>query len=180
MDVIIISLFIGGLCALVVWNIYRLFAEVPMEDRSYLDRPALGFRLFWPLIKTLDFYCAGLFSDSYKEKVSAKLVRAGQGYMLSASQFLAARIFSALLVCLLVGAYAALAQKPALWGVALSAALLASFYPELWLKETQQKRDKRVTKDLPFYLDVIVLAVESGTNFTGGLTQAVQKAPDGP
>jgi tight adherence protein C len=163
-----------------VWNIYRLFAEVPMEDRSYLDRPALGFRLFWPLIKTLDFYCAGLFSDSYKEKVSAKLVRAGQGYMLSASQFLAARIFSALLVCLLVGAYAALAQKPALWGVALSAALLASFYPELWLKETQQKRDKRVTKDLPFYLDVIVLAVESGTNFTGGLTQAVQKAPDGP
>lgn len=180
MEIMLISLSAGVFIALVVFNVYRLLVVVPVEDRSFLDRPAFGFRLFWPLIKTLDFYCSPMVSQAYKDKVAMRLQRAGQNYALTPGQFLAARLLAALLVFVVVAIYVQLSGSGALWGVLIVATVASSFYPELWLKETQLKREKRVCKDLPFYLDVVVLAVESGTNFTGGLTQAVQKAPDGP
>ena len=52
------------------------------------------------------------------------------------------------------------------------------YYPELWIKESSQSRKADILKRLPFYLDIITLAVEAGTNLTGGLTQAVAKSGD--
>ena len=53
------------------------------------------------------------------------------------------------------------------------------FYPELWLKEVTDTRNKAIFRALPFYLDIITLSVESGTNLTGGLTQALQWLAEG-
>ena len=54
------------------------------------------------------------------------------------------------------------------------------FYPELWLRETTDKRRGAILRALPFYLDIITLSVEAGSNLTGGITQAVQKSADSP
>lgn len=48
------------------------------------------------------------------------------------------------------------------------------------MKRSVVMRRHRMDRDLPFYLDVITLSVESGTNLTGALTQAVSKAPESP
>jgi tight adherence protein C len=37
-----------------------------------------------------------------------------------------------------------------------------------------------VIKDLPVFLDFIVMTVEAGMNITGGMEQATQKGPPGP
>jgi tight adherence protein C len=58
--------------------------------------------------------------------------------------------------------------------------LIGAVYPDIWLRETTQKRERQIFKSLPFFLDVITLSVEAGTNITGAFTQAVQRAPDGP
>lgn len=180
MEVVIISLLVGTICALFVWNIFRIFAVVPDEDRSYLDRPPFGFRLFWPLINTIDYYVGRLFSVRYLDNQRHRLMKAGQAYTLSAEQFNASKIVSAALMLTLLAILILSTNRPQLWSLAIVVVVLGFFYPDLWLKEAQTKRDRCINKDLPFYLDIIVLAVESGTNFTGGLTQAVQKAPDGP
>jgi len=41
-------------------------------------------------------------------------------------------------------------------------------YPDFWLKRKREQRRRFINKELPFYLDVITLSVEAGTNLTGG------------
>jgi len=53
-------------------------------------------------------------------------------------------------------------------------------YPDSWLLRKAQQRQRELLKALPFYLDVVTLSVESGSNLTGGLAQAVQKTTDSP
>jgi len=60
----------------------------------------------------------------------------------------------------------------------LVAALLGYGYPDSWLKQQARQRQNEMLKHLPFYLDVITLSVEAGSNLTGGITQAVQKNAD--
>lgn len=179
MEILIISLVIGAFFALTAWNIYRFFAVVPDQDRSYLDRPPLGFRLFWPLIQTIVHYLGGTLSRDYRLATHTRLRRAGLDFMLSPEQFFAGKLISAVVMTALVYLLLAALGKTS-WLLLIGVALGGFYYPELWLKETTDKRNTRIFRDLPFYLDIIILAVESGTNFTGGLTQAVQKAPDGP
>lgn len=179
MEILGLSLLVGGVIALVVWSIFRIFNDVPEEDRSYLDRPPSGFRLTWPFVKLLAHYCGGFISEGYRYSTQLRLVRAGVEYTVNPEQFFAGKIVSALgafLFCLIIQA-----MLDKVSPVYLILAVVGGFYyPEIWLKETMDKRNKAIFKALPFYLDIITLAVESGTNLTSGISQAVQKAPDGP
>jgi tight adherence protein C len=58
--------------------------------------------------------------------------------------------------------------------------MIGYFYPDLWLTERRKKRQRMVIKDLPVFLDFIVMTVEAGMNITGGIEQATQKGPPGP
>lgn len=179
MEIIIISLLVGGFIALMAWNAYRFFAAVPDEDRSFLDRPPLGFRLFWPLIQAFGHYFGRFLSRSWRVATHERLRQAGVDFMLGPEQFFAGKLVAALVAASL--AYLLMfSMGNSVWLAVIVASVGGFYYPELWLKEATIERNKRIFRDLPFYLDVIILAVESGTNFTGGLTQAVQKAPEGP
>lgn len=179
MEIILISLIIGAFIALMVWNIYQFFAVVPEEDRSYLDRPPAGFRMCWPLIRVLVYYVCRFLNRDYRLKTHTRLRRAGLDFMLSPEQFFAGKLVAVGVTAALVYVLLATLDRSA-WWLLIVFAIGGFYYPELWLKETTDQRNTRIFRDLPFYLDVIILAVESGTNFSGGLKQAVQKAPDGP
>lgn len=179
MQILLISCIIGAFIALSVWNVYRFFAIVPGQDRSYLDRPPIGFRLIWPLIQSFVYYFGRFINRNYRIATHLRLRRAGLEYTISAEQFFAGKVIAGLCAALL----AYLLQGVSQGGSALTLLLSAVggfYYPEIWLKEATAKRNSAIFRDLPFYLDIIILAVEAGTNFTGGLTQAVQKAPEGP
>jgi tight adherence protein C len=62
----------------------------------------------------------------------------------------------------------------------LMGGMIGYFYPDLWLTERRKKRQRLVIKDLPVFLDFIVMTVEAGMNITGGIEQATQKGPPGP
>jgi tight adherence protein C len=175
-----ILLCLGLAVTLLVMSVYRIFAEVPEQDRVYLDRPPFGYRLGWPLIQLGVHYFGSLVTRNYRLAMGLRLKRAGMIYSLSPEQFLMGKFLMALVGACFVWLLAALMDRPAspVWMILI--AVGGFYYPELWLKETTDKRNKRIFRDLPFYLDIIILAVESGTNMTGGLTQAVRKAPDGP
>lgn len=180
MDILLVSLLFGGFVTLLVWNIYQVITDVPEEDRSYLDRPALGFRLIWPLIRLLVHYLGPHVSRNYRLVTHMRLRRAGMDYSLSPEQFLAGKIIAALAVIgLSLAIQYLLGYSPSMI-FAILGGVGGFFYPELWLKEVTDTRNKAIFRALPFYLDIITLSVESGTNLTGGLTQALQKAPDSP
>jgi tight adherence protein C len=52
--------------------------------------------------------------------------------------------------------------------------------PELSLRDAIARREASIRRELPVYLDVLTLAVESGSSLTAAITLATEKAPDGP
>ncbi|EQD32640.1 Type II secretion system F domain protein, partial [mine drainage metagenome] len=50
----------------------------------------------------------------------------------------------------------------------------------IWLNRRNTTRRKSILKQLPMFLDYIILGVEAGMNFTGALGQTVDKGPAGP
>ncbi len=175
-----ISLLFGLALMLALWSIYRIFTEVPAQNRAYLDRPPLGYRLGWPLIQLTSHYFGRFISPKYRQGAEQKLRRAGMQYTLSPEQYLMGRVLMAVLAMLLGWLVATILHKHLSLAWLLILAIGGYFYPALWLKETTGRRERRIFRDLPFYLDIIVLAVESGSNFNGGLTHAVRKAPASP
>lgn len=179
MSSLFISLSFGFVVTLCVWGIYKLFDDIPDQDRSFLDRPPSGFRLMWPLVLAISFYFGNLLSDKYRYSTNLRLVRAGVDYSLNAEQFFSGKILASLGAFLF--SILLLNMLENMSPVYVFLGLIGGFYyPEIWLKETMDKRNSKIFKALPFYLDVITLAVESGTNLTSGVSQAVEKAPEGP
>jgi tight adherence protein C len=152
---------------------------VPEQDRSYLDRPPLGFRLTWPLVNAFVHYFASLITQNYRIVTLLRLRKAGLDYMLSPDQFFAGKVIAAVFFALFAYILSGMLGSNALYMIPLGL-MGGFFYPELWVREATEQRNKSVFRDLPFYLDIIILAVEAGTNFTGGLQQAINKATDGP
>ena len=179
MNTLLISLGVGLFVALMFWQVYVIFRAVPIDDRKFMDRPALGFRLVWPVIKLCEHYFGGFISPSSEQSCAMKLKQGGVEFALSAKQFIVSKYVASLvafLLMLLVGS----SLERNLLAVGIVVAMAAFFYPELWLREASTTRRSDILRTLPFYLDIITLSVEAGSNLTGGMSQAVQKSADSP
>jgi len=180
---IIVALIIGAMLGTSFYLFFSgartLKAEVPQEDREYMDSlpPMLNF--VWPLITFLEYHFTSRFPPDWLESTHKKLQETGVGYLMSAEQFYAVRLFAAMFTPLVVYiCLAAIDAEDFLW-ISLSAA--GGFYfPLLWLRDVRERRRKDVLRALPVYLDFIVMAVEAGLNLNGALNQAMDKGPPGP
>lgn len=179
MNILLAASFVGLSVFLLSWNLYQMFAVLPSEDRSHLDRPPKGFWLAWPLVRFWVYWSAPLLSKNYRLNTLAKLRRAGHDFSLGPEQFFAGKLVAAI-----VGALFGLTLQQMLGQsmpiILLVCALVGYVYPDLWLKETITAREKRIFRDLPYYLDIITLSVESGTNLVTAFSYAVQKSPPSP
>lgn len=174
---LLISLSIGLFVTMVFWQLYTIFRDVPIDDRQFLDRPALGFRMVWPLIKLFVHYFGHFINPISKQAALMKLRQAGVEFSISADQFIAAKYVSAVVVFSLILIAGSSLDRNFI-GFALVGLVAGFFYPELWVRETSNVRRAEILRSLPFYLDIITLAVEAGSNLTGGITQAVSKSAD--
>ncbi len=176
---LLISLVFGISISILVWVVYKIFAGVQEEDRTYLDILPSGFRLIWPLVRLFVEYFGPRISQEYRLKMQKKLKKAGADYAISPEQFLGGKIIGAIIgICFGVIVAVVVETGPILTVSMLG--LLGYIYPSIWLNEISQKRAKEIFRALPFFLDIITLCVESGSNLSGGLKQSVDKGPDGP
>jgi tight adherence protein C len=67
------------------------------------------------------------------------------------------------------------AALPAL-GCGLCAGLAAGW----WMRRKLAEAERRIVRDLPSYLDLLTICVESGATLTAGIRLIVQQAPEGP
>lgn len=81
------------------------------------------------------------------------------------------------------GALAGLARTSG-WSDALSWTLagagLAGPLPALWLRARVVERRRRIERELPFVLDMMILCVEAGLSVQAALQQATSSVPGGP
>ena len=157
----------------------RAVADVPDEDRTYLDRPPLGFRIVWWPIQWIAYYLGRLMPARRRQAVLIRLRKAGLDYTMSPEQYIAGRIVAAVLAGALAAWLADSFLQPIKW-YAICAGSFAYFYPAIWLKDRIDARKRLLLKQLPFYLDIITLCVEAGLNLSGAFDQAMRRGPPGP
>jgi tight adherence protein C len=131
------------------------------------------------LIDPLAMHLGPWLSAGSRYALGELLRRAGLDPVLGAERFMAGRAVAAGLTA----ALAALLGMP-LGGTPLQAAIaigaLGWLLPGTWLRDRIAQRQRAVLRELPFFLDVITLAVESGLNLASALAQAADKGPPGP
>ncbi len=158
---------------------YRIVSAVPDEDRQYADKPPPALRRVWVPIEIVTHYAGPYLSVEYREKTIRRLRKAELDYALSPQQWFAAKIVYALLIAAVIGLMG-------LWldAFSLVAVLLFGFfgylYLELWLRDRTKTIELQVLKNLPNFLDMLTLAVESGCNLTVGINISAEKSPDNP
>lgn len=176
---ILVGLAFVCFAAAVIYSTMRLKAEVPEEDREYLDPLPQWLRFMWPLLRLVDYHICHRLPKRLLAGSAESLRLSGLLYLMSPTQFLAlclvgmAVFFGLSLVALNVMEFDSML-------VPLAAAAFGFVYPRMWLKDSLKKRRKLMVKALPVYLDFLTMGVEAGLNMAGAMSQAVAKGPAGP
>jgi len=164
---------------LLAYSIFRLFREVPVEDRQYMDPLPWTFKVIWPLINLLAQHIGEYLTVDYLERQKVVLRRSELMYLLTPEQFFGLRLLTSI-ICLLL-TYLGFSLSDANPGlVPLFLALFGFMLPAIKLTDRRKRREKQLIKELPVFLDYLTMAVQSGLNFSGAIIQAVDKGPEGP
>ena len=176
---LLIAMMIATAVTLAVISVRQITADVPNEDRQYMDPPPRFYRVTWPLVRLTAFYCDWSVSPQTSARIQEALRKAGQDYTLTPVQFFAGKIVAALLFGIGLAFALGTIGMGAFLGFAMG--LLGGFYlPERWLKDMTKARNIKILKGLPFFLDIVTMAVESGMNLSTALQKSVEKMPAGP
>ena len=117
-----------------------------------------------------------------REIIQSQLNAAGAAYLVNPAEFVILRRM-ALVTGLIVAAIAAVILKikdPLYLALVVGCGPLSYLYPDLRLRELTKQRQARFEKEFPFFLDVLVLAMKAGLNFTAAVEQAVSSSRSGP
>ena len=143
----------------------RAAAEVPKQQKNeYQDDPPRYWALLGWLGHATTFWVTPLVSPTMRRRLHEQLRRGG--------------LESLLALALLVLAWLPHGLPSLPWCVL--ALVVGAFLPMSWLRDLGARRTRQIAKALPFYLDIITLAIEAGSNMTGALQHAVDKGPAGP
>ena len=176
---LLIGLTVGAAVMLAFHSLSTLKSDVPSEDREYMDPLPPMLNMAWPLILFIEYHLTCRFPPDWLERTHKRLQETGVGYLMSAEQFYAVRVFAAI-VALLMGVVllGALESLDLTWIILFGVS--GFYFPTIWLRDVRARRQKDVLRALPVYLDFITMAVEAGLNLNGALNQAMDKGPPGP
>jgi tight adherence protein C len=173
----LVSVVLWGLVGfLIVLALGVLYRSVPDEDRSYKDPLGPQLKLIWPLVRVLEYHFVTNLPNEYLEQVDDRLQKTGVSYTLTAEQFVALRLVSAILTMLVVWLVLIMLGVDR-FAVVLLAPFLGFFLPNIWLRDARKRRERDVILSMPVFLDFITMAVEAGLNLAGALQQGVDNAP---
>ncbi len=165
--------------ALFVLFIAVVYGMIDKEDRTYMDPLSWKLKILWPFIQIIANFFVIFLPYEILENTEKKITHSGVSYLLTAEQFIALRIISAMITPLLaLFIMFCLKNFQPIWLVITP--LLGFMLPNIWLSDVRKKRDSAVIRTLPVYLDFITMCVEGGLNLQGALGQAMEKASPGP
>ncbi len=155
------------------------FKNTLRDDRGYLDPVPLGWRVFWPSIETLGFWLKPWVDAKHYQRVAQSIQAMGWHFWIDPYQFIALRLVSAALGCFL-GLLIALALESSLLLGASSLAALGWWLPANYAKERAQRRRVLTLRQLPFFIDLLILGVESGQPLSLAMSMAINHGSPGP
>jgi len=184
----------------VLW-LRQVVLLAPEKDARWRDKPPLLWRAGGPLVRGMAASIEPLMPARVSRQSSALLRQAGLDAAITPGELIAGQMIAAMVLAVAVWwvipdglidadpirsantfGYSSGNASGNSWSMpaVLLAASLGAFWPLAWIREHRAKRLREISRALPFYLDIVTLSVESGTNLTGALSHAVAKGPAGP
>ncbi|SDC21994.1 type II secretion system F family protein [Acinetobacter boissieri] len=162
----------------ITWQVFVFIFSVPDQNRDYLDKPPFIFHILWFLIKPIAFYLSPFISNKTSNRIEKKILFAGKGFIFQAKDIFASKIVFCLALLFISILLLEVCELELIYSLAFSA--YGFIYPDLWLKAEKLKRERIILKEIPFFLDIIVLCVEAGLTFINAVEQAVNKSNPSP
>jgi tight adherence protein C len=129
------------------------------------------------LIRNMGNSQSRFISTNYREKMKWKFIAMGKPEMLVEDfivyQEFAAVFFTIFLLIMLNFFHKNLAY-------CVFGTVLGFIYPFIWLNDQIKKRQKKITRSLPYALDLLTLSVEAGLDFGAAIQTVIDKAQRGP
>jgi len=172
--------------ALGAFSFLRLFLRTrPKESEEWRDPPPLIFKLFKPIIRLFSSEVRNLMSDGSHANTQTRLSAGGVNYAIMAEEFLTLKIVCAIFAGILSFILYKANEASGGLGVEVSVFLVllpivGFVYPDIWLRDKIGYRRRRVAKEFPFLLDLLVLSMRAGLNYSTSLGQAISSLPNGP
>lgn len=171
---------LGVSCALAVAVVLRACAVAPAPDRRFRDRPPLFWALTAPLVHVLVPLASQVAPARFRLATGRLLRMGGLERALDSDEAIAgAAVAAALGAAAASGASLASGLADPSWVTSVCAAVLGAATVLGWLRDRAQTRRRSIDRQLPFYLEVLTLALESGANLTAAIAQAVEQGPSG-
>lgn len=172
---------VGVSVALAVVAVAGLAARVPkgaVRRRHGQRLPAL-LRLTLPLARVIAAQLP-IGRSTFDRRISLQLERAGLQQILTPVEFY---VLGACTACLLIVStmlattpYSQSSHSVLLVVVASTCGLV---YPWVWLRDTIQKRQNQLARQLPLLLDLLQLSIRAGLGFSAALAQCSARIPSG-
>lgn len=155
---------------------------LPSRDEAWRDTLPWFLRVLRPCMRWYSAAVDASLTTQRREVLQTQLDAAGAAYLISPAEFMVIRRVVAVLGATISIAAALLFElrDPSHLAIAIAVTPLALLYPDLRLREVTKRRQARFDKEFPFFLDVLVLAMKAGLNFTAALEQAVSSLTHGP
>ncbi|WP_331069738.1 type II secretion system F family protein [Steroidobacter sp.] len=155
---------------------------LPSRDEQWRDDLPWFLRALRPAMRWYSSAVDASLTSQRREVLQAQLDAAGAAYLINPAELIVIRRVVAVLGALVSIAAIMLFNLEDSLHIAVAAAItpLAYLYPDLRLREVTKRRQSRFAKEFPFFLDVLVLAMKAGLNFTAALEQAVSSLAVGP
>jgi tight adherence protein C len=148
--------------------------------RGLVRRRAIAENPIWaqiePVVRWLGLRASGLVTDGARARIDRKLGLAGDWLGISAEEYVALSILSALFGALFGLAFGALSGVGSV--VALAAVPIFAAMPHFLAASEAQKRAEQVHRGLPFTVDVLSLSMSAGLDLPGAIRQVVERASD--
>lgn len=163
-----VSLAAAALLGAVAKSVGNTAAAVPARAVPF------AWRALWPLIRMFEPLTAATLGPRARTRLQGTLQQAGVASFLDPARYRAA-VLAAGSTC-----------GVALWLVfsgmlaPLCGAVLGGAVVSARIRDRAQARTRALLRQLPFYIDLITMAVEAGLSLPAALAQAVDRGPAGP
>ena len=165
-------LLMSSAMAMAAFALVNLFIRTRSKSKEdWRDPPPLIFKLFKPIVRLFASDMRGAMSDKLYGRINTRLSTGGMNYAILAEEFFTLKFVCLVFMCLI--SYF-LFTMPAEHGgevklIIAAMVPLGFFYPDIWLNDKILRRRNRVAKEFPFLLDLLVLSMRAGLNYSTSL-----------
>jgi len=169
--------FLFGLIAVIA--LYPRSAYVMPKGYSGTKRKELLetnglFKLFAPILHVFEYNNRRIKAPDMKANIEEKLILAGNPLGMNPDEFIGLCEVSGLFFAAFTAFFTYMVFFNVSLVLVIGLGIFGGFFPVLWLNGQGDKRTLFINKNLPYVLDLLVLSMEAGLDFTGSVERIVR------